>query len=99
LPLVRVVEGMTELPHQSDAEPVISGRGLAYWPRIATENGVAIDVYESSAADAPHIWLSLTDFISGRTRSVSVVSHMTVDQARAARDALTAAIDRAEQHG
>jgi hypothetical protein len=83
---------MAELPRQSNAgEPAFSDRGLAYWPLTATDNGERIHVYESSAADSPHIWLGVS--VSARA---SAAVHLTPEQARVIRDQLDAAITQVE---
>jgi hypothetical protein len=83
---------VTQLRDQSNAgEPMFSDRGLAYWPVTPTDNGERIHVYESSAADAPHLWLGVS--VSAKA---SAAVHLTPDQARVIRDQLDAAITHVE---
>ena len=59
------------------------------YDEIETSYGHTVRVQESSAAEAPHVWLFVSD-------SPVVVNHnpqLTVEQAIRVRDALTAFID------
>lgn len=51
----------------------VSGRGLVYMKPVKAESGDAVCVFESSAADAPYIWLQVTG---------AGLAHLTLDQAR-----------------
>lgn len=46
----------------------VTGRGFIHLPVLQTASGHALRVYESSAALAPHVWLSL----DGRTAHLDV---------------------------
>jgi hypothetical protein len=39
--------------------PAVSSRGFAYFDDVPSEYGGGIRAYESSAADAPHIWIKI----------------------------------------
>lgn len=84
-------------------ESTISNRGFRHFEAIQTD-GQEIRVYESSRADSPHLWLSVTGeaFLREATRpcagcehgvaTASVSAHMTIEQAGLVRDVLDAAI-------
>jgi hypothetical protein len=59
----------------------VSDRGLRYLPAIpATHGGRVVgqvEVYESSAAEAPHIWLKVTTLPSAE----SLILHLSVEDA------------------
>lgn len=73
-----------------NVKSTLTDRGFRHWEPIPTSYGHEIRVYESSAASAPHIWLAvdgekaITDFPG--------TAHLTLDQAKAVRDALDEAI-------
>lgn len=57
-------------------EPTITDRGFKHMPAIAGTYGGSIHAYESSAASAPHLWVSATD----EDDSTAII-HLTLDQA------------------
>jgi hypothetical protein len=61
-------------------------RGFKHYPPIRTTYGHDVKVYESSAAESPHVWLAVV----GATESCE--AHMSVEQAERVRDAIDAAI-------
>jgi hypothetical protein len=94
------------------SEPTYSPRGFAFWEPTPSTYGAPVSVYESSAATAPHLWISIDgechisgdvvpfNDISGLVRSKgagSIAAHLTMDQARDVRDKLDAAIHHSEE--
>lgn len=79
-------------------EPTITDRGLAKWPPTSTSYGAEVLVYESSAAEAPHIWLGV-DQPEPATSSppelpaAIATAHMTLEQAEEVHANLGAAIE------
>lgn len=66
-------------------QPVKSDRGFSHLPAIPSQYGGSVRVYESSAAMAPHIWLTAEAPVSlnepdGPT--VTAPIHLTLDDAR-----------------
>lgn len=78
----------------SDVDAIISARGFAtYGLPLLTTYGHRISVYESSAASAPHMWLSVSP--SNRVRcgeDDDRAAHLSMRQAIALRDRLDAFI-------
>ena len=74
-----------------------SERGFRQYEPIQTSYGHEISVYESSAADAPHIWvkIELSERAAARVGldPQAATAHLTLDQANALRDAIDAAIE------
>jgi hypothetical protein len=86
-----------------------SPRGFRHYEPIKSTYGHRIRVYESSAADAPHLWVNIEGRINYRPETVVVhrnslmgdtheaqgdaAAHMTLEQAKALRDALDTAIE------
>lgn len=62
----------------------MTSRGFKHYEPVEITRGNAVRVFESSAADGPHLWL-MTDHPDG---------HMTLEQATLLRDTLTTAIER-----
>ncbi len=58
--------------------------------------GQTISVYESSAADAPHVWVSIEGSRNMRNEGVRIAAHLNVEQAEKLRRELSAFIDHAE---
>ena len=56
--------------------PSTSGRGFKWMPETVTPIGTTVEVYESSAAEEPKVWLGIT---RGRD---DLRAHLTVDEAR-----------------
>ena len=82
---------MTSLRDESAEVPFdTSDRGFRYYESIPSAYGHKIDVYESSAASGPHIWLA----IDGDEALIEDKAHvhLTVEQAQRLRDTLDAAI-------
>ncbi len=81
-----------------------SDRGLKHYKPIEDTYGATVSVYESSAASAPHIWVSIDGkchLSSSPTTHVGVshgiasgaaFAHLTLEDAEALREALGAAI-------
>lgn len=77
-----------------------SQRGFARYATFTTERGTDVSVYESSAADAPHVWVSLDGECHLRSEprpcpgvecgiaSGHAAAHLNVENARRVRDAL-----------
>lgn len=67
-----------------------------YGEPVETSYGHKVSVYESSAANGPHVWLNVSkDFNRGPgdLPECDVAAHLSLDQAIAIRDRLTAFID------
>ncbi|AVP67345.1 hypothetical protein [Prescottella equi] len=74
----------------SDIEITTTPRGFhRYGTPVATTYGHTVDVYESSAASGPHVWLAVE---SGETTSPGHV-HLNEEQARAVVARLQAWLD------
>jgi hypothetical protein len=74
----------------------VTDRGLRHYDPIPTDYGHEVRIYESSSAEAPHLWLSVELTPEGGQHGLlpqEATAHLTLDQARAIRDALDAAID------
>lgn len=75
-------------PSRSDAEFEVrwtkTDRGFKHYEPIPITRDNAVRVYESSAADGPHLWVTLDD----------PFGHLTLEQATYLRDTLTTAIAR-----
>lgn len=65
--------------------PHISDRGFKYMPEIhgtyASTHGDYIRVYESSAADAPHVWLNVSSELADKIAGGGATLHLTTDDA------------------
>jgi len=74
-------------PQISDASPAVTvnDRGFHGYADFETSYGQRLQVYESSAASGPHVWVSVTPPESEPTLTPA---HLDTDQARALRDAL-----------
>lgn len=73
-----------------------SDRGFhQYGEPVKTSYGDMIEVYESSSAEGPHVWLGVDGTKSGITtqQACDHVAHLSLEQAIAIRDRLTAFID------
>ena len=76
--------------------PQVTERGFQRHAPVPSEYGGHVEVYESSAASGPHIWLnvecpaSLND-PTGPTRDA--VAHLTLESATLLRDQLTQLIE------
>lgn len=57
-----------------------SPRGFDHLPTIPSEYGGYASVYESSAADGPHIWLKAVETMHGRPEE-SATMHLTAENA------------------
>lgn len=83
----------------SEVGYVVSDRGFRHYEPIRTDYGHEVRVYESSAAMEPCLWLALelTDEAAADAHSgiapEAATAHLTIGQATAVRDALSAAID------
>lgn len=73
-------------------------RGLKHFEPITTAYGHEIRVYESSAADSPHIWLDITQTTEtakaarSNIAPESATAHLSVLQALLLIESLTAAV-------
>lgn len=91
-----------------------SERGFALYATIPTTRGTEVRVYESSAADEPHVWLSLEGDCHLRSEprpfpgvecgiaEGHAAAHLSVENARRVRDALDewlAALDETQGGG
>lgn len=65
--------------------PIFSERGFRQFPAITDAYGGTIRVYESSAAESPHLWLNVTAFAGFTDKGTA---HLTIDQARQIADQL-----------
>lgn len=66
-------------------EKVYSDRGFARLPKIPSEYGGDVSVYESSAAMGPHVWLTAKAPVDLNDRDGATVEapmHLTADNAR-----------------
>lgn len=71
-----------------------TGRGFKHWDAIPSTYGHVLKVYESSAAEAPHLWLAINGDDSVVTdQSGEISAHLTIEQAEALIATLRAAID------
>ena len=74
-----------------------SGRGFEqYGDEVLTSYGHLVKVYESSSAEGPHCWMSVTKgppVAPGDLPACDVAAHLTYEQAVAIRDRLTRFID------
>ncbi len=91
---------------QPTPEPAVTvtDRGFKHFHPIPTTYGHVVRVYESSAANRPHVWLNIEGdvHLDSRPRPAvgiphgvakgSAAAHMTLEQAEALRSALGAAI-------
>jgi hypothetical protein len=89
--LVRQIVGLTPTA-PSDSEPTISQRGFAHFDKIPSAYGGHVKAYESSAATAPHVWVSVTcpedlNELDGPTKEA--VAHLHINDAIKLRDQLT----------
>lgn len=81
-----------------------SERGFARWRGVETDRGERVDVYESSAASGPHLWLSIAGEahldvaprphpgIAGGVATGSLAAHLTLEQAQQVLAHLSAAV-------
>jgi hypothetical protein len=69
----------------------VTGRGFRHYEPIKTDYGHVVRVYESSAAKGPCLWLAV-ELDQGLPMEPGT-AHLTLEQATAIRDALSAAID------
>ncbi len=74
--------------------PVPSNRGFDHYPPIDTDYGALVRVYESSAAEAPHCWLSIEepDDLNhpNMEETHTATAHCSLEQAKMIRDQLDA---------
>lgn len=82
-----------------DIEVTTSQRGfLGYGDPVLTTYGHEVRVYESSAADAPHIWLGIEhDGARSGIQACRAMAHLSIEQAIAIRDRLNLAIQYAQE--
>lgn len=67
-----------------------------YGEPVRSAYGDLVEVYESSAASAAHCWLRIYDdgqSVVRHEKAGDMMAHLTVEQATAVRDRLTAFID------
>ena len=77
-------------------DPEITGRGFQRHAPVPSEYGGHVEVYESSAASGPHIWLrveSPVDLNNPAGDMKEGVAHLTLDNAVLVRDQLTQLIE------
>lgn len=80
----------------SDPKPTVTERGFQRHAPILSSYGGHVEVYESSAASGPHIWLrveSPADLNNPLGPSVEGIAHLTLEDATLLRDQLTQLID------
>ena len=91
-----IYEGDAFMP-QSQHDPTafeMTDRGFKHFTPIATDYGHVVRVYESSAAESPHLWLAIdaTDSALRGDKGIQTAAHLSLEQAEALRDSLTVAI-------
>lgn len=64
----------------SSDSPSYSDRGFAGFDPIVSSYGEKVQVYESSSADSPHVWVRVSGGLDA--------ANLTLDQARQLRDQL-----------
>lgn len=100
---------MTPLSRRSTVPaPEYSDRGFAGWVPIAAQHGHVVEVYESSSAEGPHLWVSVRGecHLDGPAKPCAGIpagvapgynaAHLSMDAARLLRDQLDAAIKHSE---
>lgn len=70
----------------SEVRWTMTDRGFKHYAPVESARGGSVLVYESSSAEAPHLWLG--------TDNASTTTHLTLEQAEQLRDTLTVAIQR-----
>lgn len=94
LPIVEERNGKRQVLTQGEVDVIFNDRGFAtYGLPLLTAYGHRISVYESSAASAPHMWLSLSpsdQITSGADDDRA--AHLNLNQAIALRDRVDAFI-------
>lgn len=60
--------------------PTLTERDFAHLPAIPSEYGGDVQVYESSAAEGPHIWLKAAEAMYGQPETEATV-HLTAENA------------------
>jgi hypothetical protein len=92
------------MPAAPPAVATTTDRGFKHYEDVTTDRGEMVKVYESSSAEGPHLWLQVTGEahlegprcdavgIPFGVAPASCAAHLTLDQARAVRDRLDAAI-------
>jgi hypothetical protein len=88
--------------------PTYSDRGFARWEPVSASYGAEINVYESSAAEGPHIWINIAadchleepprdhPSVPYGIATGSAAAHLSMEQAHELRDKLDAAIRHSE---
>ena len=61
--------------------PTCSDRGFTHLPEVTFESTGSVRVYESSSAECPRIWLSVTQ-PRPLASPASATAHLTLDEAR-----------------
>jgi hypothetical protein len=75
----------------SEPEYELSQRGFKYLAPITCTYGTEVRVYESSAAESPHLWVALKETrLEGRGEAHA---HLSFEQARELRDQLDWLLD------
>ncbi len=80
----------------SDPQPTVTGRGFQRHAPVPSEYGGHVEVYESSAASGPHIWLNVecpANLNDPAGAFKEAVAHLTLDNATLLRDQLTQLIE------
>ena len=68
-----------------------------YGDDVLTSYGHEVSVYESSSAEGPHVWLAVQRQESHGIPACAAAAHLSLEQAVAIRDRLTAFIDEVPQ--
>ena len=87
MPAIQIQGAGPEGPDDSDLE--FSPRGFARYGSTLTTYGEIVEVYESSSAEGPHIWLSI-----GVGADKHTAAHLSLEQALEIHANLDRAIER-----
>ena len=84
-----------------DIQIAVNGRGFQiFGDPVQTDRRYTVEVYESSAAEAPHVWLRISggpevakpETLLGSGPEEDITVHLSLEQAEAVRDRLNAFI-------
>lgn len=70
-------------------QPTVTSRGFKHMPELNVDYGSTVRLYESSAANAPHVWLSVTapaNPAAPEQPRVTTTAHMHINDLEALRD-------------
>lgn len=86
-----------------ETDPEFPGdRGFAEWKPTSTTYGAEVQIRESSAAEAPHLWLEIEQpppKHGGDLEEARAIAHMNLDQAEEIHRKLGVAIRYMKEHG